>query len=426
MPSDSNVEKATISCLLRDPRLMEEANLALTLEHFYCPSNQAIFREAQNMYAASGEIDFVLLSRQLQTEEGMTGRTLAELADDIPTTRAFPQYIDILSDKLRRRELIISAEELSRRAYDEAEPILGTMEEMARVAERGINESMREVEFTDWDTVLANVCDKIEASFKQPGGELPGIPTGFPKLDEWTNGMQEGQLWVIGGRPGNGKTTAGFQIVQDVVRNNIPAAVFSAEMIDEELAARVISSLTGIGGLELMRGDFPGAKLPLLAKALKSQKGLPLYIDDRENMSLFDIEAGAHQLVKKHGVKVIMVDYIQLLREDKDSRSREDAIRRISAGLKAIAKKYRITVIALSQLNRGDGGRPNLARLRDSGAIEQDANVILFIHNDDPEDAEPVTPVDFILAKCRGGRLGTIDMEFNKPVTTFQEPCSNF
>jgi replicative DNA helicase len=255
------------------------------------------------------------------------------------------------------------------------------------------------------------------------GGKIPGISTGFESLDASTNGYQGGQLWLLAARPGAGKTAMLMNLVENLVSANIPTAIYSAEMFAEELAIRSLSGQTRIDSLKLARGDIGKMDFVKLRDAINNSHKWPLWIDDRADMRLVDIQVSARQLVKQSGVRVIFVDYLQLIKEPEGSRNREDAVRRLSDGLKQLAKELDITVVTLAQLNRDaeKRGRPVKSDLRDSGAIEQDANVILLLNPTEPDSQDPVVDVEVIVAKCRGGKMGPISFEFDRPVTTFRE-----
>jgi replicative DNA helicase len=245
-----------------------------------------------------------------------------------------------------------------------------------------------------------------------------GIPTGFALLDEMTGGLQPGQLWVIGARPGAGKTAYAFQIAEYIARAGTPVAFFSAEMLAVELATRAVAADSKIDSLKIQNGYLAKQDFPRLTASIARRMKDPIFIDDRANMRLIDIQVGARRAVSEHGVRVAFVDYLQLIQEEEGSRNREDAVRRLSNGLKQLGKELGIAVVALAQLNRqsdGKDAKPKASNLRDSGSIEQDANTIVLLH------AESKNSATAIVAKVRGGKRGEIALDFDGPTTRFFE-----
>jgi replicative DNA helicase len=220
-----------------------------------------------------------------------------------------------------------------------------------------------------------------------------------------------------------------LNLVENLVTESHPVAIFSAEMYAEELAIRSLSGQAKVDSLRLARGDVSKTEFPRLQTAIGKSASWPLWIDDRADMRLIDIQVGARKLVKERAVKVVFVDYLQLIKEPDGSRTREDAVRRLSDGMKQLAKELGITVVALAQLNRSnerrENKRPQMSDLRDSGSIEQDANVVALLNPLDPDSKATVVDVELIVAKCRGGKLGPIEFEFDKPTTTFTEKNQN-
>lgn len=426
LPSNPDAERAVLSCALQWPQCHDTvAAHPAGAELFYTPAHREIYSALSAVKIETPAPDMILVADELRSADrleavGGTGY-LAELWTDSPSPDLLGRYLAIASETHRRRHLVRECHAMAAAACDDKADVDGLMQRLDTLSRR-LSVAASEDNCRSWGDVAFATVDKLQAAFNEEGGKVPGLSTGYAALDERTNGMQPGQLWIVAARPGAGKTAFGFNIVENLVTAGTPCAVFSAEMYAEELAIRSISRQTGIDSLRLSRGDVYKGDFPRIAHALSRCGQWPLWIDDRAHMRLIDIQVGSRRMVSEHGVKVIVVDYLQLIKEPEGSRNREDAVRRLSDGLKQLAKELGITVIALAQLNRAsekrDGRKPSMSDLRDSGSIEQDANVVILLN---PEEEEgPVITVDVIVAKCRGGKIGSDAYDFQRSTTTFR------
>jgi len=370
-------------------------------------------------------VDLITLSVALRESDRLESvggpAMLSELLSDVPSPKMLPAYLKTAQDATKRRRMALDCQSLAADACDMGSDI----DEVIQRGDTAIRELMKTATTARsraWREVLGKTIEQIEAA-RIAGGKIPGISTGFERLDEATNGFQAGQLWVLAARPGQGKSALLMNLAENLVKSDIPTAIFSAEMLAEQLAIRSLSGQTKLDSLRLARGELRQGEFGKMTTAIDKSFSWPLWIDDRAGMRLVDIQVSTRQMTKEHGVKVIFVDYLQLIKEPEGSRNREDAVRRLSDGFTQLAKELGITVIALAQLNRSsekrDGKKPAVSDLRDSGAIEQDANVIALLHPLDPDSNEQIVDVEIIIGKCRGGRLGPIPFEFDKPTTTF-------
>lgn len=427
-PSNPDAERATLSCALQWSDCFDKVALHPSgSDLFYHPANREIWETAMAMRRTGHEIDLVTLTGQLRAKgrlEAVGGAgSIAEAFSDAASPKLLGQYLKLASEAARRRRLIRECQNLAADAYDQSRRV----DELIQRGDTAFQELLKTASKSRaraWNEVLGATIAQIEERREQ-GGKLPGISTGFNALDLATNGYQDGQLWVVAARPGAGKTALLLNMVENLAAPGTPVGIFSAEMYAEELAVRSIAGHTKIDSLRLTRGDLYKDDFGKITTCLSESSKWPIWIDDRADMRLVDVQVGARKMAKEYGVRVIFVDYLQLIKEPDGSRNREDAVRRLSDGFKQLAKELGITVVALAQLNRSsekrESKKPDKSDLRDSGAIEQDANVILLLNPLEPDSQDPLVDVEIIIAKCRGGKLGPILFEFHKPTTTFRE-----
>jgi replicative DNA helicase len=432
LPSNPDAEKAVLSCALQWGDCLDKvATHPSGSDLFYTPAHREIWGAMLGLQRTGQHIDLVTLSGALRESgrlDAVGGAAmLSELLSDVPSPKMLPAYLKAAQEATKRRRMALECHSLAADACDTANDI----DEVIQRGDTVIQKLMRSATVArsrSWSEVMGTTIAQIEEA-RMAGGKIPGISTGFAELDEATNGYQAGQLWVLAARPGQGKSALLLNLAENLVKVGNAAAIFSAEMLAEQLAVRSLSGQARIDSLKLARGEINKPEFARMQTAIEKSIGWPLWIDDRAGMRLIDIQVATRQMVKEFGVKVIFVDYLQLIKEPEGSRNREDAVRRLSDGFTQLAKELGITVIALAQLNRSsekrDGKKPQVSDLRDSGAIEQDANVILLLHPLEPDSTEMIVDVEVIVGKCRGGRLGPIAFEFDKPTTTFYPKKKN-
>lgn len=427
LPSTPDAEKAVLSCALQWSESFDAVSQHPSgSDLFYHPAYREIWATMAKMKRDGQSIDLITLSGELRQSgrlDSVGGAgMLSDLISDVPSPRMMPSYLKTAETAVKRRRLATECHSLAAEACDMASNIDALIQRGDSVIQ-SLLKTASVAKSRAWTEVLGKTVAQIEES-RLAGGRIPGISTGFEDLDAAMNGYQGGQLWILGARPGAGKTALLMNLVENLVSVGNPVAIYSAEMFAEELAIRSLSGQTKIDSLRLARGEFMKSDFTKVTRAIENSYSWPLWIDDRANMRLIDIQVSARQLVKDHGVRVIFIDYLQLIKEEEGSRNREDAVRRLSDGMKQLAKELNITVVALAQLNRSsesrDNRKPRMSDLRDSGNIEQDANVILLIHPLEPDSTDPIVEVELIVAKCRGGKLGPILFDFDKPTTTFR------
>jgi replicative DNA helicase len=334
-------------------------------------------------------------------------------------------YAHIVRERAIRRELITAGTSIVQMAhepaYDVAEVVQNAEKSVYAVAEKRIAQ-----DFLPLKKVLNSTFGRLEAIYEGKGG-IVGVPTGFRDLDDITGGLQRSNLIIIAARPSMGKTAFAMNIAQHVSRQNTPVAVFSMEMSSEELGARILSSEARIEGDRLKNGRLHESDWANLAKVMSQLNNVPLYIDDSSGLTVMEIASKARKLSRNHGLGMVMIDYIQLISGPmRKEANRVQELAEISRQLKFLAKELKIPVIALSQLARGvetrNDKRPMLSDLRDSGAIEQEADLVVFIYRDEyynpHSDQQGIAEI--IIAKQRSGRTGKIELHFSNQYVKFE------
>jgi replicative DNA helicase len=389
-PQNLEAETSVLGAVLLENEALNRVLEILKEDDFYREAHRRIFSAILHLYEHSEPVDLITLSEVLKTRGDLDAvggvEYLNSLVNGVPTAANISYYAKIIKEKAILRKLINRATEIVSQSYSNS----GDVDEFIDQAERTIFEISE-------DRVRPSfypIKDLIKSSFKtierlyEKRQLITGVPTGFQRLDELTSGLQPADLIIIAGRPSMGKTAFALNIAQHAsVRATTPAAIFSLEMSKEQLALRMLCSEAKVDAHRLRGGFLSEADWPKLTRAAGSLSEAPLFIDDTPGLSALEMRAKARRLKIEHNLGLVIVDYLQLMRGRASADSREQEISDISRSLKALAKELSIPVIALSQLNRrveerGDK-RPQLSDLRESGAIEQDADVILFLYRDE-------------------------------------------
>jgi replicative DNA helicase len=409
-------------------------------ETFYDKRHEKIYLAIQNLNMEEKPVDILTVVEELKREgtlEDIGGAVyIAELSQHVVSSAHIELHARILAQKFLARQLISFASEIETRAFDESVDI----DELMQHAEGSLFElsqkNMRQ-DYTQIDPVLERSVKNIQKAASNTGG-LTGVPSGYTKLDEITSGWQPSDLVIIAGRPAMGKTSFALSIAKNIIVDyEVPVAFFSLEMNDEQLVNRLISNVCEIPGSKVMNGQLNEAEWSRLDKNVRKLQGKPLYIDDTAGLSIFELRTKARRLVREKNVQLIMIDYLQLMNAN-GARfgSRQEEVSTISRSLKGLAKELNIPVIALSQLNRTvenreglEGKRPQLSDLRESGAIEQDADMVLFVHRpeyyhiyQDEKGNDLRGMAQIIIAKHRKGAVGDVLLNFKGEYTRFSNP----
>lgn len=426
LPSNLDAERGLLSIAMQWPDAIDGISESGGESLFYDPSHRRIWRGLESMRLGRVKIDLTTLTATLRADNTLDAiggpATLAELATDACSPAIAPDLLLMARKASKSRKIAEIAETASRAILQpKADP-----DEIAGKMDADLKSVLLEIsadKVKTWPEALGLFLSDLQERF-QTGAKCAGLSTGFPLLDQMTGGAQPGQLIVIGARPSVGKTAFGFQIAENIACQEGPILFFSAEMEAMELAMRAMSREAKIDSLKFQTADLVKADFNAIGTATERQRRKPIFVDDRSGIRLTDIEIGSRRAVSDHGAKAVFVDYLQLIREEQGSRSREDAVRRLSGGLKQLAKELQIPIFTLAQLNRSNEGKdaaPKLHNLRDSGSIEQDANVVVLLHRlGFRHDGTAI--VEAIVAKARGGRANqSIEYSFHGPTTTFSE-----
>lgn len=414
-PHSDEAEKSVLGALLLDKDAIIEVAEFLRPEHFYLEAHQRIFEAILQLYEQRKPVDLVTLTEQLKTAKVIKkvggSSYLSTLATDVPTAAHVEEYGRIVKDNYVKRELIKAAANLSELGFDEGEKV----DEILDQAEKsifGISQRHLRQGFIPIRDALAESFDRLDELHKSAGG-LRGVPTGFDDLDNTLAGMQASNLLILAGRPGLGKTALALNMAQNAaVKYKLPVGFFSLEMSKEELVDRLLVAQAEIDSWRLKTGKLNEEDFTKLSDAMGVLADSPLYIDDTPGLSIMEMRTKARRLLAEQEVKLLVVDYLQLLR-GRNLENRVQEVSEISQSLKNLARELKVPVLALSQLSRAvehrGTGQPQLADLRESGAIEQDADVVMFLFRKDEEDRENLK---LMVAKHRNGPLKTIDLRF--------------
>ena len=431
-PHSVEAEQAVIGGLLLDNRAWENIADKLVDEDFYRYDHRLLFSAIRELESRNEPFDAVTLSQCLQKDDHLEQAGgllyLGRLAKDTPSAANIVAYANIVREKSVLRQLIsvgtdISASGFQPEGRDSKELLDDAEKQVFQIAEQG---ARGEGGFQDMKALLSKTVDKIDHLFNSDGG-ITGVSTGFDKFDEMTTGLQEADLVIVAGRPSMGKTTFAMNIAENAaIGDKLPVAVFSMEMPGDSLAMRMISSLGRVDQHHIRTGNLTDEDWARITSAIHILSEAKIFIDDTPAMSPNEIRARARRLKRQHGLGLIVIDYLQLMQVHGGSENRATEISEISRGLKAMAKELKVPVIALSQLNRSLEQRPDkrpvMSDLRESGAIEQDADIIVFIYRDEVynDDSPQKGVAEIIIAKQRNGPIGKSLLTFLGKYTKFE------
>ena len=433
MPHSIEAEQALLGCIILEPRIQVEIVSDLNEEDFYAPSHKIVFSAINELVKNNKVVDMVILSDVLEESgdlEQIGGiEYLAVLADYMPSTANYKSYFDIVKNDSMRRKLIVGASKIiedSRTTSDSSASLAKAEKEIYDISVKADTSEMVKI-----SSILPDVMANIDEISKGNAAKR-GIKTGFHDVDNVLNGLHKGNLIILAARPGVGKTSFAMNIVTNFALQGLSCAVFSLEMSKEELGQRMICSVAGVSSDMVNKGKLGKTEWVKLERARKIIANSNIFIDDSAIITPQQIQSKCRRLKSKFGLDLIMVDYIQLMTsqlKNKDA-NRQQEITEISRNLKILAKEINVPVLALSQLSRAveqRKGRPIMSDLRESGAIEQDADIVMFIHRPDLHATEKeqqegkVKPnvAEIIIEKNRHGEKRTINLYFKGSTTTF-------
>ena len=428
-PHDETAEQAVLASMFLDREAASMALEILKAEDFYRPDYRLVFEAADELYHLAAPIDVVTVKNKLE-EKGVFAQVggvpfLASISTAVGSSVHIKHYASIVEDKAILRRLIRMSGEVSQLSYEGKDGVNTIIDK----AEKGIYDIMQKRhsdEFYHIREIAVDSIEKIEDIYHSKG-KLTGVSTGFSDFDTKTAGLQKSDLILLAARPSMGKTAFALNMVQNAaIRSKIPVAVFSLEMSREQLVNRMLCSEAMIDAQKLRTGELQDGDWADLIRAMGPLSQAPIYIDDTPGISPMEIRSKCRRLKAEKGIGLIVIDYLQLMSGNGRNDSRQQEISEISRALKAIAREMEAPVIALSQLSRAceqrADHRPMLSDLRESGAIEQDADVVAFLYRDEYyfPDTEKKNQAELIIAKQRNGPTGTVDLAWLGQYTKFQ------
>ena len=429
-PHDIEAEQAILGSMLTDKDAVISAIEVLKEDMFYRDDNKTIYSAILSLYAKAEPIDIITVKAEL-VSIGMFEKVggleyLVALPEKVPTTANVEKYIRIVEEKAMLRSLIKYANEMVALGYDETEEVDSIME----IAEKKIfdlSQKKNQRGYTSIKDVLVESFAELERLYNQKGA-ITGVPTGFADLDSRTSGFHKSDLVIIAARPAMGKSAFAINIATNAaLQANVPVIIFNLEMSKEQVGNRILCSEAMVDSNKVRTGKIEEEEWVKLATASGRLSEAPIYIDDTPGITVTEIRAKCRKLKMEKGIGLVVIDYLQLVQgSGKKNSSREQEISEISRSLKILAKELEVPVIALSQLSRAaeqrkEDHRPMLSDLRESGAIEQDADIVIFLYRDDyyNENSEKKNVAEVILAKHRGGSTGTVELAWLGNYTKF-------
>lgn len=429
-PHSIEAEMALLASMMLDRDIIGEIVQKVTRSSFYLADHQIIFQVTSELWQENKPVDSVVLrdeleKRQLLEEIGGTTQLIAIL-NSVPSAAHAMHYATIVREKAMLRALITASNDSLKDAYAPHESVEQVID---RAEKRIFDLAQQKVtgEISSLGSVAESVYEMIEDKNRA------GLMTDFADLDDMLHGLQNGELVIIAARPSMGKTAIAMNIVENVAAKKIPVAVFSLEMSKQQLAQRMMCSRAAIDSQRVRKGMLRNEEYQRLAMMVTELAKFPIWVDDTPGLTIMDLRAKARRLALQRDIKLIMVDYMQLMEGTSGVESRQQQITEISRGIKGIARELNVPVICLSQLNRSsesrDGHRPRMSDLRESGSIEQDADVVMLLHREDyyrqsEPDFMPDNIAEVIIAKQRNGPTGVIKLTFDNKTTTFRNLAS--
>ncbi len=427
-PHNIEAEQAVLGCMLLDTDVIPTVTELIRSSDFYRDDHREICESIIDITEKAGPVDIITVSEQLQqrgTLDAVGGLDyLASITAAVPTTANARHYAKIVEEKSLLRKLIKAASEISATSYDATEDAVYVLDK----AEKSIFDILQKRStqgFTHIKDVLLDTFNRLEELYNN-NGNITGIPTGFTDLDFKTSGLQNSDLILIAARPGMGKTAMALNIAQyAAVQKHVPVAIFNLEMSKDQLVNRMLCSEVMVDSQKMRTGKLEDEDWNKIAKALAPLSEAPVYIDDTPGISVMDIRAKCRRLKLEKNLGLVVIDYLQLMQGRGKIESRQQEVADISRSLKILAKELNVPVITMSQLSRGPESRtdhrPMLSDLRESGAIEQDADIVMFLYRDDyyNPDTEKKNVAEVIIAKHRNGSTGTVELRWFGEYTKF-------
>lgn len=427
-PHNLDAEQAVLGCMLLDTDIIPTVTELIKGEDFYRDDHREICEAILDLSERAGPIDIITVSEQLQlrgTLDKIGGLDyLANISNSVPTTANARHYAKIVEEKSLLRKLIKASADISSMSYEASEEAVYVLDR----AEKSIFDILQKRNtqgFTHIKDILLETFNRLEELYNSKGF-ITGIPTGFTDLDYKTAGLQNSDLVLIAARPGMGKTAMALNIAQYAsVQRHVPVAIFNLEMSKDQLVNRMLCSEVMVDSQKMRTGKLEDDDWNKIAQALAPLSDAPIYIDDTPGITVMDIRSKCRRLKLEKNLGLVVIDYLQLMQGRGKTENRQQEVSEISRSLKILAKELNVPVVTMSQLSRGPESRtdhrPMLSDLRESGAIEQDADIVMFIYRDDyyNPDTEKKNIAEVIIAKHRNGSTGTVELRWFGEYTKF-------
>ena len=428
-PQNVQAEASLLGSILMDPEAMIKVAEKVMAADFYEVRHQIIYRQVLELFEKRRPIDVLTVSEKLEgtgsLDEIGGSAYLTELVNTVPSAAHVDEYAEIVGHKAALRRLISAAEDIIRMGYDE-ETALDMLLDKAEMKVFGVSQRQLRQTFVSLGDVLAASFDRLDELHKDRD-KMRGLPTGFRDLDYILAGLQNSDLVVVAARPSMGKTTLAMNIAHHVaVKEGVPVGIFSLEMSQDQLVDRLLAAESGVDAWKLRTGNLEDTDFAKLGDAMGALAEAPIYMDDSASLNALEMRTKARRMQSEHGLGLLIIDYLQLMTSTGSYEGRVWEVSEISRGLKALARELNIPVMALSQLSRSVESRnpqiPQLADLRESGSIEQDADVVLFIYREEMYNAETerANMADIFVKKHRNGPTGQLELYFHPEKLLFR------
>jgi replicative DNA helicase len=427
-PQDLDAEQSVLGGMLLSKDAIADVVEILKGADFYKPAHETIYQAILDVYAKGEPADPITIAAELTKRGEITkvggASYLHTLVQTVPTAANAEYYAEIVHERAVLRRLVEAGTRITQMGYaadDDVDEIVNRAQaEIFAVTEQRTTE-----DYLPLGDIMEGALDEIEAIGSR-SGEMTGVPTGFTDLDQLTNGLHPGQMIIIAARPAMGKSTLALDFARAAsIKNNLPSVIFSLEMGRNEIAMRLLSAEARVALHHMRSGTMTDEDWTRLARRMPDVSAAPLYIDDSPNLSMMEIRAKCRRLKQRNDLKLVIIDYLQLMQSGKRSESRQQEVSDMSRNLKLLAKELELPVIALSQLNRGPEQRtdkkPMVSDLRESGSIEQDADMVILLHREDAYEKESprAGEADIIVGKHRNGPTATITVAFQGHYSRF-------
>lgn len=429
-PQNIEAEASLLGAVLIDPEAIIKINDLVSEDDFYRPSHAEIYKAMRELFEVRSPIDLVTLTDNLESKGRLADiggvSFLSSLAESLPTSAHVVQYAQIIRQKATLRRLLSASSKVAELAYHEEADLQKILDE-AEQAVFSVSQKHLSQNFIQIREILNDSFERIEEIHKNKG-QIRGVPTGYKELDNILGGMQRSDLIILAARPSMGKSSLALNMAQyAAVHEGIPVGVFSLEMSKEQLVDRLLCGEAELDAWKLRTGNLSDDDFPKIGHAMGILSEAPIYIDDSPMLTVSEIRTKARRLQAEHGLGLIVLDYLQLMQGGGSDESRVQEISQISRSLKGLARELNIPVLALSQLSRAVEARtphiPMLSDLRESGSIEQDADVVIFIYREDYYDKDSARKniADILIRKHRNGPIGQVELYFAGEQTKFRD-----